>query len=339
MKLNGILLTTALLTSCAAPAAAQDFYKGKTITIVVGFTPGGGFDANARLLSRHWGNHIPGKPEVVVSNMPGAASMVAVNYIEAAAAKDGTVVGTFNYGQITASRIQSDKVKADFRNFNWVGSIAEDPEFCFLPGKMGIKTFDEVKARGKLVLGLTSFGTANDISQRIMKGVLGVDLKQISGYPGSTEVKLAMERGEVDATCGAWSELPLDWEQRGEIVPYMNFGSFRPSNMPKSVPFALDYAKTDRERQIINVLMGTSIIGRPYIMSKSVPAERMAILRKAFDETVKDPAFVADATKLNMPVAPKTAAEALAIVQSVYAAPDDVAAEARKIMEEGTGGK
>ena len=148
-----------------------------------------------------------------------------------------------------------------------------------------------------------------------------------------------MERGEVDATCGAWSELPLDWEQRGEIVPYMNFGSFRPSNMPKSVPFALDYAKTDRERQIINVLMGTSIIGRPYIMSKSVPAERMAILRKAFDETVKDPAFVADATKLNMPVAPKTAAEALAIVQSVYAAPDDVAAEARKIMEEGTGGK
>ncbi len=120
----------------ARPSQAQDFYKGRTITIVVGFTPGGGFDANARLLSRHWADHIPGNPDVVVSNMPGAASMVAVNYLDASAAKDGTVVVTFNYGQMTASRIQSDKVKADFRNYNWIGSIAEDPEeFCFLPKK------------------------------------------------------------------------------------------------------------------------------------------------------------------------------------------------------------
>ena len=334
IRLGLSLATASIIAASGTAAQTQDFYRGKTITIVVGVTPGGGFDANARLLSRHWGNHIPGKPEVVVSNMPGAASMVAVNYLEASAAKDGTVVGTFNPGQITASRLQPEKVKADFRNFNWVGSIAEEPEFCFMPKRMGITTFEQVKARGKLVLGLTSFGTANDISQRIMKSVLGVDLKQISGYPGSTEVKLAMERGEIDATCGAWSELPPDWEARGEIAPYLNFGSFRPSNMPKSVPFALDYAKTDRDRQIITVLMGTRIIGRPFIMSKSVPAERMAILRKAFDETMKDPIFVADATKLNIPVAPKNAAESLAIVESVYAVPDEVAQAARKIMEE-----
>ncbi len=124
---------------------------------------------------------------------------------------------------------------------------------------MGVeKTFEQVKARGHLVLGITSAGTANDISQRIMKGVLGVDFwKQISGYPGSTEVKLAMERGEVDGTCVAHgAKVPPDWEQRGEIAPYMNFGSFRPDNMPKNVPFALDYARTDRDRAIINVLMG-----------------------------------------------------------------------------------
>jgi tripartite-type tricarboxylate transporter receptor subunit TctC len=326
----------AAVSLCAAPLAAhaQDFYKGKTVTIVVGFTPGGGFDANARLLSRHLAGHIPGKPDVIVSNMPGAASMVAVNYLEASAPKDGTIVATFNYGQITASRLQPNKVKADFRNYSWIGSIAEDPEFCFLPKKMGVATFDQVKARGHLVLGITSSGTANDIVQRIMKSVLGVDLKQISGYPGSTEVKLAMERGEVDGTCGAWSEVPPDWEQHGEIVPYMNFGSFRPANMPKNVPFARDYAKTERDRAIIDALMGASIIGRPFIVSHSVPAERVAILRKAFDETVKDPAFLADAEKLRMPVSPKTAAEARAIVEHVYAAPDDVAQAARRIMEE-----
>ncbi len=328
------LAAAALVYSACAPASAQDFYKGRTITIVVGASTGGGFDANARLLSRHWARHIPGRPDIVVSNMIGAASMVAVNYLDAGAAKDGTVVTTFNYGQVTTSRIQPDKVKTDFRNFSWLGSIAEDPEFCYVPKALGVAGLDALKARGRINMGVTNFGTANDISQRIMRGVLGVDVRQIAGYPGNTEIKLALERGEVDATCSPWSELPPDWQARGDIVPFLNFGSYRPPSMPANVPFALDLAGTARNRSIINVLMASAIIGRPFIMSKVTPEDRMTILRKAFDDTMKDPAFMADAAKLNMPIAPKSGAEARSIVESIYTTPDDVVQAARRIMEE-----
>lgn len=318
----------------AGTAAAQDFYKGKTLTIVVGFTAGGGFDANARLLARHLGDHIPGRPDVVVANMPGAASMVAVNYLDASAPRDGSVITTFNFGQIGDSRVRPDRVKADFRTYNWIGSIGEDPAFCYASRNLGVATLAELAAHGTFHMGLTAVGSSSDVDQKILKKIFGIDVRQIAGYPGSAEERVAIERGEIDGDCGAWSDIPSDWIAGNKIVALLNLASFRPAGMPESVPFAVNLAKSAQDRSIIRLLTASAQVGRPFIASRAVPAEQMKVLRDAFDATMKDPAFLADAAKLRLPVAPKNAAEAQKIVDDIYATPDDIVQSARKIMEE-----
>jgi tripartite-type tricarboxylate transporter receptor subunit TctC len=315
-------------------AAAQDFYKGKAVTIVAGFTAGGGFDANARLLARHLGDHIAGHPDVLVENMPGAASMVAVNYLNISAPHDGTIITTFNFGQIGDSRVRPDRVKADFRTYNWIGSIGEDPAFCYVSSALGIATLAELKAHGAFHMGLTSVGSSSDVDQKILQKIFAIDIQQVAGYPGSAEERLAIERGEVDGDCGAWSDIPPDWIIGRKIVPFINFGSFRPAGMAVSVPFALDLKANARDQSIIRLLTASAELGRPFIVSSAVPAERTKILRDAFDATMKDPAFLADAAKLRLPVAPKNAAAAQKIVADIYAAPDDIVEAARQIMGE-----
>src|SRR4051812_12478456 len=172
-----------LSAAFASSAFADDFYKGKTLNIVVGYTPGGGFDANARLLSRHIARHIPGKPDVIVTNMPGAASRTGVQYLDATAPKDGTVIAIFNFGLITDSVLIPDKVKLDFRKYNWIGSVGMDIAVCYMWGATGAKTLDDAKKMPVVHMGLTSVGTSNDINQRILKTIFGVNLQQVPGYP------------------------------------------------------------------------------------------------------------------------------------------------------------
>jgi tripartite-type tricarboxylate transporter receptor subunit TctC len=315
-------------------ASAQDFYKGKTLTIVVGFTPGGGFDANARLLSRTLGGHIPGHPEVVVQNMPGAGSLTSVNYLDTTAPRDGTVVTIFNFGLIGDSRIRPDRVKSDFRNFNWIGSIGEDPAVCYVSKSLGIHTLAELKAHGKFHMGLTSVGSSNDTDQRILKNILGIEIQQVAGYPGSAEKRLAIERGEIDGDCGAWSEIPPDWISSGKIVPIANLASYRPDGMAEDVPFAVDLATNVHDKSVIRLLTASAELGRPFVASHAVPADRIEILRNAFAATMKDKAFLDDAAKLKLPVSPKVGEEATKIVENIYATPDDIVQAARKVMEE-----
>jgi tripartite-type tricarboxylate transporter receptor subunit TctC len=318
----------------SSPAAAQDFYKGKTLTIVVGFTPGGGFDANARLLSRHIGDHIAGHPEVVVQNMPGAASMQSVNYLDATAPRDGTVITTYNFGLIGDSRMRPDRVKIDFRKFNWIGSIGEDPAACYVSKSLGVSTLAELKSHGQFHMGLTSVGSSSDTDQRILRSIFGVEVQQVAGYPGSAEKRLAIERGEVDGDCGAWSEIPTDWIEGGKIVTLVNLASYRPVGMADSVPFAVDLAQGDHDKAVVRLLISSAEDGRPFIASHDVPADHLKILRDAFDATMKDPAFLADAAKLRLPVNPKNAAEAEKVVEDIYTAPEDVVEAARKVIEQ-----
>jgi tripartite-type tricarboxylate transporter receptor subunit TctC len=213
---TGRALAAALALAVAAvatmaPAGAQDFYKGKTLTIVVGFTPGGGFDLNARLLARHLGRHIAGNPDVIVQNMPGAASLKSVLYLDTAAPRDGTVMATFNFGQIGDSRMMPEKVKVDFRKFSWIGSISQDLTICYTWHALGIKTLAELQRRGTVHMGLTGVGTSSDINQKILREIFKVQVQQVAGYPGSAEERLAVERGELDGDCGAWSSIPQEW--------------------------------------------------------------------------------------------------------------------------------
>jgi tripartite-type tricarboxylate transporter receptor subunit TctC len=170
-----------------APARAEDFYRGKTLTILVGFTPGGGFDINARLLARHMGRHIPGNPTVVVQNMPGAAGLNSVQYLDTAAPRDGTVIDIFNFGNIGDSKLMPDKARTDFRKFNWIGSIAQDITVCYVWHAFGPKNLAELKARSVVHMGRTAIGSSSDLNQRILKNIFGVRIQQISGYPGSAE--------------------------------------------------------------------------------------------------------------------------------------------------------
>lgn len=327
-----VSIALAAMPLAAAPAAAQDFYKGRNISIVVGFSPGGGFDANARLLARHIGRHIPGNPDVVVNNMPGAASQTALKHLDAIAPKDGTVVTTFNFGLIGASRITPDKVPFDFRNYAWIGSISEDLTTCYVWHAIPTPSLATMKSSGrKYNIGLTAQGSSEDINTRILKFVFGIDITQISGYPGSAEQKLAIERGELDAGCGAWSSVPESWVAEKKIHVVYKTARSTPPDLPPGVPYVLDAAPDDRARRIIAQLIAPSEVGRPYVANKAVPAERLELLRKGFDAAVRDPKFLDEAAKQRLPVAPRNAEQAAKVVEGIYAAPDDIVAAARDV--------
>jgi hypothetical protein len=317
-----------------APAAAQDFYKGKMLTIVVGFTAGGGFDLNARLLARHIGRHIPGNPDVVVQNMPGAASLKSVLYLDTTAPRDGTVIATFNFGQIGDSRMLPEKVKIDFRKFSWIGSISQNLEVCYTWHTLGVRTLAQLQRHGPVHMGLTGAGTSSDINQKILKEIFKVPVEQVAGYPGSAEERLAVERGELDGDCGDWSSLPREWIQGRKIDPITRSGAIVPPDLPPDVPYSADIAPSERDGDTIRLLTASGQVGRPFIASLAVPADRTRILRDAFNATVKDAAFIADAQSLRLPVSPKNGEEALRTVEGIYATPDEIVRAARKIAGE-----
>jgi tripartite-type tricarboxylate transporter receptor subunit TctC len=314
------------------PASADDFYKGKTLTVVVGLSPGGGFDRNARLLARYIGDHIPGKPTLVVQNMPGAGSLKSVKYMLTVAPKDGTVINSFNFGLIGQSRLTPKKVPIDFRKFAWIGSISRDLSVCYVWHTLGVKTMADLKKHKNLHFGLTAIGANEDIHTHILKNVFGIDVHQVSGYPGSSEERLAIERGELEGGCGAWSSIPPAWIAQHFVSPVYRSLKIIPPDLPPGVPYVMDIAPNDRDRAIIQVLISGADVGRPFIAPREVPVEQIKILREAFDATVKDPRFLADAKKSRLPVSPAVGQEAVEAVNAVYAAPDDIVEAARKVI-------
>jgi tripartite-type tricarboxylate transporter receptor subunit TctC len=331
---SALALAIAAPLVLAAPAAAQDFYKGKTVTIVVGFTPGGGFDLNARLLARHIGGHIPGNPDVIVQNMPGAASLKGVFYLDTTAPRDGTVIATFNFGQIGDSRMIPEKIKVDFRKFNWIGSISQDLSICYTWHSLGIKTLAELQRRPTVHMGLTGVGTSSDINQKILREIFKVPVQQVAGYPGSAEERLAVERGELDGDCGSWTSIPQEWVDTASINPILRSAPLDPPGLPPNVPYAVDIAPSPQDRDVIRLLTASGQVGRPFIASSQVPAERATILRRAFDATMQDKEFLADAAHLRFPVSPQSGEAAARIVEGIYATPEDIVQAARKVAGE-----
>jgi tripartite-type tricarboxylate transporter receptor subunit TctC len=331
-----VLTATTILAGVAtttSAARAEDFYKGKRITIVVGLSAGGGYDLNARLLARHIGRHIPGRPDIIVTNMPGAGSQTAINYINNSAAKDGTYIVHFNFGLITEARLKPDR-NLDFTKFNWIGSISQDLAVCLVWGGLGIKTIDEARARKVLHFGLTAQGSSSDINARIAKGVFKLPIHQVAGYPGSAEQRLAVERGELDGQCNPWSSTPVEWIREKKIYSMMKFTPVSAPDLPPEVPYAVDIAPTPRDAEIIKLLTAGTQLGRPFVLSQEVPKDRVEILRKAFDETMADPQFKEDAAKGRMDVTPRTGDEALAIIKALSDAPADIVQAANAIVEE-----
>ena len=325
------LIATGLCLAAAAPAGAEDFYKGKRINLLVGYAPGGSYDATARLLARHIGRHIPGVPDVIVNNMPGAGTLTSLQYLELNAPKDGTAIEAFDYAQIGNSRLTPDKVAVDFRRFGWLGSISEDLGVCYVWYTLGPKSIDELRRHGQIHMGTTNAGTSADIEQRIFKNIFKIDLRSVAGYGGSGEERLAIERGELEGGCGSWSSVPPAWILEHKVVPLIRMNPATAPDLPQAVPYAGDIAANDHDRAIIRLLSASGELGKPYVVSAAVPADRQAILRDAFAATVADPQFLADAATQRLPVSPRSAEQATRIINEIYAAPDDIVAAARKI--------
>lgn len=321
-------------TLAVTAARADDFYKGKSFTIVVGFSPGGGYDTYARNVARYIGKHIPGNPNVIVQNMPGAGSLTSVRYLDLTAPRDGTVMTIFNPGLVTQSIVQPDKVKLDFRKYSWIGVVTPDFRVCYGYGPKGITSWDQLMHGGKeFILGSTAKGSGNYINGATLRIVFHAPVQQVLGFPGSAEQRLAIERGELNGDCGSYSSIPLDWINEGLVHAFVRFTKNRPAEIPESAIYIGKFATSDEQRQLLDVLNGGDEVGRPFIMSKQVPADRIDIVRKAFNDTMTDPAFLADMMKAKLPVNPVAGEDAEKIVNELISAPPKIVAEAKPIYQ------
>ena len=308
-------LVTVLALLCLSPLArAEDFYKGKTISVVVGATPGGAFDINARVVARYLPKYVPGNPSVVVQNMPGAGSMTAIRYIESSGPKDGTVIGNFLPGLITQSIVTPEKVPINFKNISWVGIVSGDTSrICYGYGPNGVRSIDELLQRTQdkpFIMGTTGKGASNYINGLSLQEAFGIPVRVILGFPGSSEIRLAVERGELEGDCGGISSLPPDWLKTGRIHPFVRFAEQLGLGVPSEAAYIGSLVKSAEQREFLDFLYGADKLGRPYIMSNQVPADRLKILRTAFNAMMKDADFVSDLEKLQETVIPMTGEEA-----------------------------
>jgi tripartite-type tricarboxylate transporter receptor subunit TctC len=334
MAFGNRALTRAVLGAACLIGSGGAFAQENTIRLIVGFSPGGGFDMYARLLARHYGRHLPGKPNVVVQNMPGSSSLKAVQYLDQGAPRDGNTITAFNPGLMTNSLLEPEKVTYNFSNLGWVGSITQDYRVCYTWNRDGnARSWEELLKQARFNMGTTSIGSSAYQNAAVLKNLFGVKVHHVLGYPGSAEERIAIERGELDGGCGAWASNPADWIANKRITPIVTFT--KPSNADPSVkaPYVLDLARTPEQRAIIEILTAADLLGRPYVISKTIPAARLDVLRKGFDATMTDKEFLAEADQRKLPIAPVSGPEAQQIVERLYKASPELVAKAKDAVK------
>ena len=314
----------------AADASAQDsvasFYRGKSVTISVGFTAGGGYDLHARTLARHIGKHIPGNPNMVVKNVPGAAGLILANQLYNTAAKDGTEMATFDRAIPLEPLVAPERARFDTLKFNWIGSTDNDVSTCFSWHASPVKTFADVLKRELLVGGTGTGGNAH-FYPKVLNAVLGAKFKVVPGYPGSAEVLLAMERGETEGFCSmgfvTLEYTRPDWVRDKKVNQLVQLGLTKNKNH-LDVPLALDLAKTEADKQVIEFVVSPNLFARPFMAPPGVPAERVAALRKAFNATLDDPDYRAEAAQRKMQVLLVRGEEIDDVLKRIFSMPRSV---------------
>jgi tripartite-type tricarboxylate transporter receptor subunit TctC len=326
-----------LATHAQAQNSVADFYKGKQISIVVGSSAGGGYDTYARLLARHLGKHIPGNPVIVPSNMPGAASNIAAAYVYNVAPKDGTVIGAVQTAAVL-DPLFADKarLKHDSSKFIYLGSATVDYYVCVIRADAAVKDFKDAQTR-EVIMGASQPGTSTRDFPALLNNAAGAKFRIVSGYPGTREITLAIEKGEVQGVCGfSWSSLSVqhpDWLKSGFIrVLVQENDKGHPDVNRMGVPHATDFAKTPQDRAIMDLIYSSEIFGRPYVMPPGVPADRVAALRKAFIDTLRDPELLAEGQKAGLDLNPISGEELQSIAAKMYATPADVVERAKQAV-------
>ena len=333
--LIGALVCTPLWTHSLQAQSPAAFYHGKSLNIFVGFTPGGGYDAYARFLARHIHRHIPGNPNAIVQNMPGAGGLTLTNYLYGVAAKDGTMIGTIEPGSVFEPLWENAGAQFDATQFNWLGGMNSEVSTCQAWHTSPVKSLEEARET-VMIVGGTGSSDGNYIYPKVLNEFVGTKFKLVAGYPGTTEIYLAMERGEVHGICGwFWSSIlsrRADWLNEKKIIPLVQLALEKHPDFP-NVPLAIDMAKTEDDRKALELILAPTKMGRPYIAPPGLPADRVQVLREGFAATMKDAEFLADAKKLDFEINPTTGDELAAIVQRIYATPKAIvqrAAQARK---------
>jgi tripartite-type tricarboxylate transporter receptor subunit TctC len=319
-------VVVATLTVAAVPASSADFYKDKTIAIVVGSAAGGSYDAYARLVARHLGRFIPGNPSVLVRNMPGAASVLAAHHVYDVAPKDGTTLGAPLNTVPMTQLLEPAKVNFDCAKFNWIGAVASPPNVLATWHTSGVKTLDDAKKKETLI-GATTPGTTMEMYPLLADNLFGTKFKVVTGYKGGAEINIAMERGEVQGrganTYIAYRFQNADWIRDGKLNFIFQMTLERDPSLADT-PTLLEYAKTDEQRRIISLMATTETIGRSLMAPPGLPTERVALLRSALMETVKDKRFLADADKAQLDISPVPGDKLQAMVADIVSTPKPI---------------
>ena len=307
-----------------APARAQqsvaDFYRGRTIDVYIGLSAGGVYDITGRLLARHMGKHIPGNPAMLARQMEGAAGLRLANWLYQLGPKDGSAIGIFARGTSLNPLLGVPGSTFEAAKFNWIGSTNDESSICASWHTSGITRFEQLYEK-ELIVGSTGGSGDDEQFPRVLRGALGVKLRTVSGYPGGNEIKLALEKGEVSGRCGwSWSSVKSTEAQwlKDKLINVFVQLSLRSHPDLAGVPMVMDLAKTDEQRQIFKLIFARQVMAWPFTAPPGAPAERVEALRKAFDDTMRDREFLAEAERLNLEITPVQGVRIQALIEELY---------------------
>jgi tripartite-type tricarboxylate transporter receptor subunit TctC len=333
-----VLVLVALLTAppIARAQPADQFFKGKVVNLYIGFAAGGTYDYYSRILARFIGKHIPGNPTIVAHNQPGAGSLALANFLYAVAPKDGTALGMITQNTAIEEVLRTPGVRYKAAEFNWIGRVSGILEVHFTWKTAKAKTIEDVMVHETAVAG-TGPGSPTEGFPKLLNALAGTKFKVISGYPGSTQGMLAMERGEVDGACGwDWASLKAqkpDWlrDNKANILMQVSLDP-HPLLTKMGVPSVFDFVKGEDDRKVVELIISQTVFHRSYIAPPDTPPALLEVLRASFDKTVADPAFLADAEKLGIDIEPLSGARVQDVVAKLYATPPAIVERARKAI-------
>ncbi len=338
-RMNGVsLLACALILVGTLPLGSahaqsvEDFYRGKTMSMIIGYPTAGANDSFARTVARHIGKHIPGNPRVVVRNMPGGGSFIAANHLYNVAPKDGTVLSLLAATIPLEEALGAANVKFKAARFNWIGRMAPGTNVTFVWSDSPVKSIKDVLAR-EVVLGATGRSATPTVYPGVLNNVLGTKFKLVMGYEGSTTAMLAMERGEVEGHSTSWDGLRAfrpDWVRQNKVNILVQYGVKRHPDLP-DVPTSVELGRTPEEQQILRIVAHATEVGKMVLTAPDVPVERVTALRRAFDATVKDPDYVADMRKQGLELTPMAGEELQDFVEEIGRVPPAVMDRVRAI--------
>jgi tripartite-type tricarboxylate transporter receptor subunit TctC len=318
--------------------SAEDFYRGKTVTIIVGYAPGGSFDGIARVLARHMGNHLHGQPAVIVENMDGAGSLVAANHLFNVAKPDGLTIGLFNEQQVLNQLTGAEGINFDARRFSWIGSAVKNRTLCSIRADSPYKTGDDFLRQDlpPLVLGGTAAGANTDDFPKLLVALFGMNLKLVSGYRGTAEIRLAVENRELDGLCWSWEALEAGasgWIETGFITIPLYSAAQPDADLEARDPNARrveDLAGDEQTKSLIRAANAPGEMAKPFVAPPGTPADRLQVLRDAFKATVEDPAFQADTKQAKLAITPTFGEDTAHMVNQVLDLPPE---QARRLAE------